>query len=64
MAETTETLADLAPVYQKIAIKWMMWDLGKTADEAKACLEKWPDHGDASNSVDVATFIVDECNGR
>lgn len=64
MTQTTETLADLAPVYQRIAVKWLIFDRGMTVEEAHACVLRWPDHGNASEAVDVATFIVEECHGE
>ncbi len=60
----TKTTDDLAPVYKRLAVKWLMWDRGMTAEAAAVCVEAWPDHGRASEAVDVATFIVDECHGR
>jgi len=47
----------------RIAIKWLMWDGGKTEYEAGVALEGWPDHGEASSAVDIATFIVESRNG-
>lgn len=56
-------LTTLHTTYQKVAIRWLMWDLGATEEEAKEILANWPDQGQASYAIDVATFIVEECHG-
>ena len=65
MADPTSRITEeLAPVYRTIAIKWLVWDRGMTAEDAAYVMSKWPDSGQAAEAVDVATFIVDECHGR
>ena len=63
----SQTTDDLAPVYKRLAVKWLMWDRGMTAEAAAVCVEAWPDAaGRFPEAVDgeAHTFIVDECHGR
>lgn len=63
---TTEapSLKDVPTLHQQIAIRWLMWDIGATEEEAKEALDKWPDQGRATYAIEVAKFIVEECHGR
>lgn len=59
----TDTADDLPAVHKRVAIKWLVWDRGMTVEDAAKCIEAWPDHGRASEAIDVATFIVERCRG-
>jgi hypothetical protein len=62
--QTAQSPDDIAPAYRNVAVRWLVWDRGMTIEDAEACIQSWPDHDKASEAIDVATFIVDECHGR
>jgi hypothetical protein len=64
MSDRSQTAADLPLDHKRVAVKWLVWEHGMTVDEACSTIEQWPVSRKASEAVDVATFIVEECHGR
>jgi hypothetical protein len=50
--------------YRAVALKWLMWNHGKTSQEAVEELDRRPFTELAAEVADVAAFVVEQCGGH